>query len=420
MVITAGDVPVPKNLNAMQREHQPPRSNNLKRSLPVVALLGLLCLLYFVPQLPPVRGWLLGQAVNAAQNAGYTLDYANDFGNPWTGLGVRGAEVRGPGVDVAVERLRLSYFLPGLFTGKLPFSVNVAGVTGDVTLDDVALPQSSSSGTSLPIRPVLRDLSLTDVAVGLNDVPYTLPDVTVSSLTAQTREDQVQAQAVLQTPDGQAEIDATVTQNPLTINADITQADLSVAQHWWDGVVGGTATGTATFENGEVSADLNVSDGAVSFLDAMVTDVGGTVTYQNNEVAADLEGRALGGTLNATGGVDVAAQQWFGDANGEVDLGDATRWLAAGRVPFDASLLPVSGDATVELSASGWQDVAVSGQAAGAGEVAGYNLRGLTSRLWFYRGGGDSSRHQRHPCRGRGHRATSTHRSRLRLYAKHR
>ena len=268
----------------MQRERQAPRSNNLKRSLPVVALLGLLCLLTFVPQLPPVRGWLLGRAVTAVENAGYTLDYDRDFGNPWTGLGVRGAELEGPGVDVAVERLRLSYFLPGLFTGRLPFSVSVAGVTGDVTLDDVALPQGSaqgSSGTSLPIRPVLRDLSLTDVAVDLNDIPYTLPDVTVSSLTATTRGDAVEAQAVLQTPDGQAEVDATVTQNPLRVDAEIVQADLGIAQHWWDGVTGGTATGTATFENGQVSADLTVADGAVSFLDETVTDIGGTVTYQN-------------------------------------------------------------------------------------------------------------------------------------------
>ena len=96
-----------------------------------------------------------------------------------------------------------------------------------------------------------------------------------------------------------------------------------------------------------------------------------------------MQGELLGGTVDATGGVDIAARQWFGEAAGDIELGDAARWLASGRVPFDAATLPVSGDAALELSASGWQDVSVSGQAEGAGEVAGYDLEDLQVDFGF-------------------------------------
>ena len=99
----------------------------------VVVLLGLLGTLYLLPQTPAGRGWLLSRVQGALSNSGYTLKYAESAGNPWRGATLRGATLTGPGANVSLERLEVSYTLPALLRGKLPLFIDAETLRGEVS-----------------------------------------------------------------------------------------------------------------------------------------------------------------------------------------------------------------------------------------------------------------------------------------------
>ena len=127
-----------------RRVSEGPRRARLKKRVLVPVLLLVLGLgLYFVPQLPPVRGWVLSRAQNVVSNLGYDLSYGRSAGNLWHGVTLRGAEITGPGVNTKLNRLSVDYALPALLTGRLPFSVSVADVTGTINPKEVRVPPSA-------------------------------------------------------------------------------------------------------------------------------------------------------------------------------------------------------------------------------------------------------------------------------------
>ncbi len=351
----------------------PPRF--LKWSLPVLVA-GLLLALYFAPQLPAVRGWLLSQ-VDSAVPAGYSLDYSSSGGNLWSGIEFGGANVDGPGLAVEADTLSLGYSLPALLTGRLPVSVTAEGVRGRVALKDLTVGGSGRGSNAAPVRPVLRDLSLKDVNLRLVDVPYTLPDLNVTNLQARPVGDAFRAEATLKTAEGEAVVNGTLALNPLRFTADVPRLDARVARQWWRGITGGTLAGTVSYADGRLRADASLRDGSLDFLGETASGIQGDVAYENATVRADLTGAALGGEVTAAGSVDVAALRWSAEAVGTVNLRDAVLWLAAGRVPVDVSDVGLSGSAQTRLSAEGWRDFTLDGAATGAGDVAGYALEDL-------------------------------------------
>ena len=350
----------------------------LKRSLPFVILALVLSVLYFAPQLPIVRAWLLSFVINAAESAGYDMRIDEHSGNPWSGLNLEDVDVSGPGLNVSVDELAASYYLPGLITRKLPLSLSAEGVRGDITLSEFEPSSSSSSGGSAVITPILRRLSLRDVALTATDVPYTLPDLTLSRLEARTNgTDPITATALLTTPEGNMNVEGTVNLSPFEIVADIPRADVRIARQWWDGIEGGTLSGQFRYDDGNIEADAVVADGAIAFLGEEVTNLEGPVRLRYPTIDANLTGQTLGGTVEATGGVDIDALRWFGEATGEVALRDTALWLAEGRLPLDLSVIPMTGRADAQVRASGWTSVNVSGVAQGAGSLATYPLENL-------------------------------------------
>ncbi len=354
-----------------------PTTRSLKRAAPLFVAAGLLAL-YFAPQLPPVRSWLLAQVEGAARSAGYSLVYGSGGGNPWWGLHLGDAALSGAGLDLKADTLSVSYFLPALLTGKLPLSVSAEGVRGRVALRDLTAP--GGSGRAAPVRPVLRSLSLKNVSVALTDVPYTLPDLSVTKLQARPVGDgrTFRAEAELATSEGAAEVNGTLSLDPLRFTADVPRLDARVARQWWQGVGGGTLAGTVSYQDGRLYANADLTDGRVTFLDETVSGLRGSLVYEDATVSANLKGTALGGAVAATGEVDLAARRWFAAADGALELRDVALWLAAGRLPVDLSDLPLRGSTRTQLSASGWRDVTLSGAATGAGSVAGYALDDLT------------------------------------------
>lgn len=349
-------------------------AHSFKRVTPLLIVAGLLLAIYFIPQLPAVRGWVLTQLVGAAQTAGYSLDYAAAGGNPWRGVRLYDAAVEGSGVKVRTEALELEYFLPALLTGSLPVSVTLEGVQGKVAFGELARREASGKGSS--VTPVLRELTLKNAELELTDVPYTLPDLSVSNLQAWPAGNGFRAEATLQTSEGEADVNGTLSLTPLRFDFEVEQADARLARQWWKGITGGALTGTVSYRNDRLRAEASVEDGSLAFLGEAVTGVTGSAVYEDAKVNAELSGRALGGTVTATGGVDIAARRWFAEADGEVALRNAALWLARGRLPVDADL-PLSGSARTRLRASGWRDVSLSGEADGAGSVAGYALDAL-------------------------------------------
>ena len=357
----------------------PPRF--LRWATPFVVTASLLLALYFAPQLPAVRAWLLTRVESATQAAGYSLSYSASSGNLWGGLRLGGAKVSGSGLDVRADKLTVDYFLPALLTGKLPLAVTAEGVRGTVALKGLTSPGGSDKAVS--VRPVLRNLDLKDVSVKLTDVPYTLPDLTVTNLQARPVGDAFRAEAELATSEGTALVNGTLSWTPLRFTADVPRMDARLARQWWQGVTGGTLAGTVTYQNGRLRADAELANGSVTFLGETVTGLSGKVAYQDAAVTADLSGSTLGGNFSATGTVDLTAQRWSAEADGAVNLRDAALWLAAGRSPADLSSLPLSGSAQTHLSASGWQTLSLSGAATGAGSVAGYALDNLNVDYGF-------------------------------------
>ena len=177
----------------------------------VVLVAGLA--LYLWPQTPAGRGWLLGSAQRAAGDAGYTLLYRESRGNLWHGVRLRGVTLTGPGAEVQVARLDSDYSLPALLTRKLPLSVAAQGVRGEVAFDRLEFPTTTNSGEP-PVELVLRDLSVDDVALDIDGVPYTLPALSVSDVWVEEVREGFFVEGAVTSPEGRAEVAAEVSLEP--------------------------------------------------------------------------------------------------------------------------------------------------------------------------------------------------------------
>ncbi|HZW28804.1 MAG TPA: hypothetical protein VFF08_10135, partial [Trueperaceae bacterium] len=135
-----------------------------RASLIAIVVLAVLASLVFLPALPPVRDLIVGQVVAALERGGTRVSYDAAEGNPWRGVGLRGARIEGPGVDVEVARLRVGYFLPSLIGGELPIDISVNGARGQVDLSQLLTGTAAAPGAPPgPVTVQLRRLELDDV-----------------------------------------------------------------------------------------------------------------------------------------------------------------------------------------------------------------------------------------------------------------
>ena len=371
--------------------HDPPKPHHSRYTLPLrrrflvlVLVLGGIVLALFIPQLPPVRNALLEWGVSALARYGYQVSYQGSAGNLLYNLKLTGLTATGPGVDAAVDTLRVGYTLPALLTGRLPLRAEVSGVTG--TLDLNALPKAPPSAKPAEagrrpfrVRPVLERVDVSDVTLRVRGAPYDVPEVTVTTANVRQQGDALTFDTALAVKDAGAEVSGRATLAPLGVDATVRRADVALAESFFDGAEGGTLSGTVRADGEGVEADLELQDGEVALVGLDVGGVSGPVRVRDSKLTTELRGRALGGPVSGRGTVDFGAQRWQADVTGKAGLAEALGWLGRGRLSpelIETALAP-SGEADVSLSVGGWRRFSLSGTAAGRGELLGEPLTDL-------------------------------------------
>ena len=360
----------------------------MKRRVPVIVG-ALLLALFFAPQLPPVRDALLRRAVRFAAEQGYTVTYQKSAGNPWYGVNLGGVDVNGPGVDASAESLRVGYTLPALVTGVLPLRADVAGVRGSVDLD--ALPEAAPEPQAEPrrprVRPLLSRADVSDVDLEVKGAPFSVPDGKITNLEVEQDGDALVFGAAVAVQDAVAEVSGRATLAPFKLDMAVERADVTLAESYFGGLDGGTLSGTVAVDENGTRADLELQDGQVALVGLDLANISGPVRVRGQKLTTELTGRALGGPLFGEATVDLGAQRWQADVTGDAELADAIRWLGRDRLaPGVVAALAPSGSAAVSLSASGWQQLTVSGTATGQGDLLGEPLRDLDVNFGFKSG----------------------------------
>ena len=359
--------------------------------VPVLVLILALAALVVLPRTGLVRGWVLTRVQGALEGAGIDLTWQDAGGDLWRGVTLHGAELAMQGADVTVHDLGVEWFLPSLITGELPLSVTLDGVRGNVDVNDLGLSGGGAGGGGggLPIRPRLRSLTLNDARLEVQNVPYTLPSASLHDVTIEPNGDQLDLGATLTTPDGSATVEGTLDVQAGSFDGTVVRADARLARNWWEGADAGVVSGALHVGKGGIRGDFALRGGALHALDLQPHDIHGNVRLRFPLLTADVRGTVLGGAVHASGTVNVAARRWDAQGSGGAQLLEAADWLARGRLGSD---FPLSGSATVTLTAHGWSDVHVSGSAHGAGTLAGLPVDDLAGSFTVDSGSGVAAR----------------------------
>ena len=334
--------------------------------LTLLVLVSLVLVAVLVPRTPAGRGWLLERARDAAQSAGWTVDWRDSAGDPWRSVQLSGVRVQGPGVDATAGRAQVDWFALGLLTGDLPLWITIENA--DIAIDGQQLRGLGGGGAGgLPVRPDLRELSLRDVRVRVGDAPYTLPDLRLEDLEVDGAGTSIEASGRLASDDGALTFAADIGLSPFTVDADVRDADLRMARAWWRGVTGGTAQGTVAYGPEEgVTARLDVRSGSLVAARVEVDEVEGPVSLDAGLITSDLTGRSLSGPVAATVRVDVSNRRWSGSLRATPELEAVARWGVGDALP--AALTP-EGTALATATASGWTTVQVDGAVSAEGTL---------------------------------------------------
>ena len=169
-----------------------------KRILTLTILSSLLLTLYLLPQSPFGRAWILGKVQNILLDLDYNLNFEKSKGNPWLGINLEKASLQGQGIDLVLKQLKVSYFLPALFKGKLSLSLTLKEVQGNLNLSELV---SNSEGATKGIKPVLKKLDIDGLTLNINNAPYELPNFNLSEV--EFSED-TKVRALLTTSEGQS------------------------------------------------------------------------------------------------------------------------------------------------------------------------------------------------------------------------
>ena len=361
-----------------------------RRRAAIIAIVAVavLALLAFLPAFPPVRAYLVARVTAALEGSGVHVTYSRAEGNPWRGVTLRDAAVEGPGLDVTVDRLRVGYFLPSLIGGELPLDVEVTGARGSLDLSEV-LDGSAAGPSGAPTGAIvlqLRRLALADVQVDVQELPFTLPNASVSDLQVSQSGTALDLSGTVATRDGSATLAGRYETLTGTFDGRVERADATIARQWWGGVNGGTVTGTLRVRGPAVTGSFVLEDVSVADVGLVATGVDGTAELDYPVITAAVSGDTLGGAVSATGVVNVAAQRWEAQATGRAGLAEAAGWLLRGSYP-DGPPVSLEGAADVALSLSGWDYVALEGTATGAGAVEGVPLEDLSTAFRLPRDG---------------------------------
>lgn len=346
---------------------------SLITAISVVVALGLIAV---APSLPFVRDAIVERALRVVEGAGVTVEYDRSTGNPWREIALHDARVRAPGADVEVRSLRLGYFLPSLLGGELPVDIDVAGVTGDVDLQELLDRLALSGGGGVSVR--LRQISLADVSLNAARLPFKLPDISVDALRLEQQGTALLIAVALHTQDGRLEADGRYESLTGTFTGDVTHADVSLARAWWQGARSGTASGPITVRGSLVEGTFQIREGEVDYEGLNAVAIQGEARLRYPVIEAELSATAMGGPVSARGVVNVSARRWEASGLASAELAQAAGWLARDEFP-DGLPLDVDGIADVQLRLSGWKQIEGQGEVDGYGSIAGVPLPGFAA-----------------------------------------
>lgn len=347
----------------------------------VALLLGLVVL---APGLPPVRGALLQRAATILASEGVALSYQDAAGNAWRRVQLLDATLEGHGATVTVDSLELAYHLPSLLGGELPLSVRASGVRGDFDLAGVeqllADAVADGGGSSIGVRVVLQEVEFTDVVLSAENVPYTLPSITLSDIHVTPEPGALNWGARVSTEHGGVSARGRLTVPAYDLTGTITSGDVAVAQAWWPGAVDGSFVGEFSLRRGQFNADVTINDAVVEQSGFQVVNVRGAGAMRYPFITANLTGESFDGPVSASGTINITAKEYRLNGSAEPQLAGALEWLAqltgSGELPIEAS-----GGATVAATVTGWKTPTIEATATGAGAVAGLDLSDLNATL---------------------------------------
>ena len=357
-----------------------------RRNLLALALLtASIVLVGLLPGHPAVREPLLERLLALTDEAGIRLDYERSSGNLWRGITLTGVTVRGEGIDMDADSVRVGWFLPPLITGELPLRVRVGTLEGnlDVARFVAALPPPAEpSGAGLPL-PRLRwqEVTLDGADVRIADVPFTLPDLRLEGLAVTGDDSALSLVARLVTSEGAAEVVGRADVDRARVELDLLAGDARVARQWWDGIQAGVVRGQVIIDQDGVTAEGWVEDGEIEAFGAEVVDIAGPVRWDGARVHADVQGRAVGGAVTASGVVDVAARRWEVTGRADADMAELTPLLWA--LGATGEPLAVSGRARADVSVAGWTDVALHVDGVVDARVLGFEAETFATQVSY-------------------------------------
>lgn len=351
----------------------------LLTALIVTLVLGAAAL---APGTSVVRDGLLRYLIAAAERQGVSIAYSSSSGNAWSGVTLAGLRVDAFGSHLTFDRLRVGYFLPALLGGELPLDAEVEGAAGEIDLSDLDLVASGGSGPAVGFTPRVRlgQVRLVGSTVTIKQVPFTLPDATISDLTLENGAAGLLVGGELITAKGAARFSGTLDPNTLNFIGAVERADVTLAQHWWPGALGGTVTGTLAVVNGRISGDFTLVGGSVAELGMSAEEIAGTVKLHYPLLTAELRGHGMGGEVRASGTVDIEAERFAVTGEATPSLAAAVAWLLRDQFPAEFPFA-VEGNTTIDLAISGWRTVDFTGTARGDGTVNGLAAAGIDARF---------------------------------------
>jgi hypothetical protein len=310
-------------------------------------------LLALLPALSAVQRWgvewLLQQTQLEARwghQSGYLLRQLE-----FTDLSLKGA-----GLQLQAERLRVSFDLLALLRGELPLEVSVEDGRLDLRWSDIFAPAAPAQ-RGPAVR--LDRLSVRRLEVILDeDQRLVLPQAQFL-LEGQAAPYRIEARL----PGGNFTAEA----RPLDANFQDwelqTRGDLAGLSYWFEGFLGGELAGQVRLVDGQLTIDQQLSQGLIEVVGFRLENVAGPVAFANDKLDTQLRGQALGGPATGWARVDLTAQQYRFELNGQPTLP-----ALASTYNLD---LPVTGQGPLRLVGYGWDKITIDGEFSGRGEILG-------------------------------------------------
>ncbi|MCA9835763.1 MAG: translocation/assembly module TamB domain-containing protein [Trueperaceae bacterium] len=340
---------------------------------------------YFLPRLPSIRNLVLDRVVSLAAKQGFQLSYQDTAGGLWSSLSLREVALQGPGLELTIDELRLRYSLISLITRELPLELYLTGTDGTLNIKDL---QNLPRGGSSAIRINLRKLELNDASLDFEALPYTLPDFKLDHIAIRPNDTGYDLDTSLSTAEGSLDAQGQLALNPLRFQGEVARADARIARRWWQGIEGGTASATLSYDQTGLVLKGEVKEGAIRFFKETASNIQGTFKYQDALVTTKLTGQTLDGEATVTGQVDIPSREWSATAVGNVGLAETLDWLSQNWLPRAAGNLPVTGRSDAEVSARGWRRINLEGSSLGNGTLLGYSLEDLATQFAYTAGTG--------------------------------